>query len=288
MAKIISIEPFRKESSQIKVELPSGDVYVIGFIDLQPVKYAEIYTKVIDGALNELEGSEDVDLNNYLSYKLACEKLETPLYVTLDQNRERERIGNRIREIRLARNMEAKKLARLSQIDAANLSRIEQGKYSVGLDILCKIALALDARVDIIADYLYHDKLGYLSFTRKLWVIPTGDIDFNPISAVPRCGFCLWPSTYDSPIHIGDLVVFYMNRDKSYSDPFIVSGEHVRQEDIGSYLEEVIDCWPKSEQDNYLKADNNNHLSPADLIHIKNLIDSKFKTPPTEIVEVKL
>ena len=185
MAKVISIDPFRKESSQIKVELPSGDVYVIGFIDLQPVKYAEIYKKAIENALNELEGSEDVDLNNYLSYKLACEKLETPLYVTLDQNRERERIGNRIREIRTSMNMEAKKLARLSQIDAANLSRIEQGKYSVGLDILCKIAMALNSHLDIIPNYYTPDKMGQLSFTRRVWIIPTGVIRFNPLDAVP-------------------------------------------------------------------------------------------------------
>ena len=287
MAKIISIEPFRKESSQIKVELPSGDVYVIGFIDLQPVKYAEIYKKVIEKALNELEGSEDVDLNNYLSYKLAFEKLETPLYVTLDQNRERERIGNRIRDIRTSMNMEAKKLARLSQIDAANLSRIEQGKYSAGLDILCRIAMALDSRLDIVPNYYSQDKLGQLSFTRKVWIIPTGDINFNPIAAVPGCGFCLWPSSFNSPIHIGDLVVFYRNREECYSDPFLVSGEAISMESIG-YAAEFANCWPKSSSNEYLRAEYHNHLSDADVIHIKETIESKYKTPPTEIVEVKL
>ena len=286
MTRIISIEPFRKESSQIKVELPSGDVYVIGFIDLQPVKYVEIYTKAIEGALNELEGSEDVDLNNYLSYKLACEKLETPLYVTLDQNRERERIGNRIRDIRTSMNMEAKRLARLSQIDAANLSRIEQGKYSVGLDILCKIAMALNSRLDIIPNYFTQDKMGQLSFTRKVWIIPTGDIKFNPLDAVPGCGFCLWPSSFNSPIHIGDLVVFYLNREKCYSNPFLVSGEAISMESIG-YAAEFSDSWPKSETNQYLRAEYHNHLSDADLIHIKETIDSKFKTPPTETVEVQ-
>jgi transcriptional regulator with XRE-family HTH domain len=46
--------------------------------------------------------------------------------------------------------MEAKQLAIITNIDAANLSRIEQGKYSVGLDILSKISLALGAKVDLV------------------------------------------------------------------------------------------------------------------------------------------
>ena len=56
---------------------------------------------------------------------------------------DRARIGVRIREIREERGMEARDLAKLAGIDAANLSRIENGKYSVGLDILAKIATAL-------------------------------------------------------------------------------------------------------------------------------------------------
>ena len=46
--------------------------------------------------------------------------------------------------------MEARDLAKLAGIDAANLSRIENGKYSVGLDILAKIATALGKKVDFV------------------------------------------------------------------------------------------------------------------------------------------
>lgn len=63
---------------------------------------------------------------------------------------DRARIGSRIREIREARGIEARDLARLANIDAANLSRIENGKYSVGLDILSKIATALGKKVDFV------------------------------------------------------------------------------------------------------------------------------------------
>jgi len=65
-------------------------------------------------------------------------------------HQERIRIGARIRELRKEKNIEAKLLAQLANIDAANLSRIEQGRYAVGLDVLSKIALALGAKVELV------------------------------------------------------------------------------------------------------------------------------------------
>ena len=66
---------------------------------------------------------------------------------------ERVRVGLRIRELRKEKNIEAKMLAQIANIDAANLSRIEQGRYSVGLDVLSRIALALGAKVEL-ADFV--------------------------------------------------------------------------------------------------------------------------------------
>lgn len=63
---------------------------------------------------------------------------------------ERNRIGQKIKELREAKKMEARDLALLSGIDAANLSRIEQGKYSTGVDILSRICIVLDAHLDLI------------------------------------------------------------------------------------------------------------------------------------------
>ena len=65
-------------------------------------------------------------------------------------HQERVRIGTRIRELRKEKNIEAKMLAQIANIDAANISRIEQGRYSVGLDILSKIALALGAKIELV------------------------------------------------------------------------------------------------------------------------------------------
>lgn len=69
---------------------------------------------------------------------------------TGDRHGERTRIGARIRQIREERRIEARDLAKLAGIDAANLSRIENGKYSVGLDILSKIAAVLGKKLDFV------------------------------------------------------------------------------------------------------------------------------------------
>ena len=71
--------------------------------------------------------------------------LEMPLGVGTSKNEERIRIGNRIKEIR-----EEKMLSMLTGIDAANLCRIEQGKQSVGIDVLSKIANAMGYKIDFV------------------------------------------------------------------------------------------------------------------------------------------
>ena len=56
---------------------------------------------------------------------------------------ELDEIGKDIRAIRLQRGMSQTELAAAAGITIANMSRIEAGKLSVGLDILNKIAIAL-------------------------------------------------------------------------------------------------------------------------------------------------
>lgn len=71
-----------------------------------------------------------------------------------DRQGERTRIGKKIRQIREDKGIEAKDLAKLANIDAANLSRIEQGKYSVGLDILSKLAFVLGYHIDLVPNQI--------------------------------------------------------------------------------------------------------------------------------------
>ena len=60
--------------------------------------------------------------------------------------------------MRKEKNIEAKILAQAANIDAANLSRIEQGRYSVGLDILSRISFVLGAKIELI-DFVEQKKV---------------------------------------------------------------------------------------------------------------------------------
>ena len=65
---------------------------------------------------------------------------------------DRERIGKRIAELRKEKNMTAEDLAAKTGLQRPNISRIESGRYSTGLDILSKIAEALDCRIDFVSN----------------------------------------------------------------------------------------------------------------------------------------
>ena len=63
---------------------------------------------------------------------------------------ERERIGQRIAQLRTERGLTQTTRAEKAGLNQSNIWRIENGKYSVGIDILAKIAEALEAKVDIV------------------------------------------------------------------------------------------------------------------------------------------
>lgn len=65
-------------------------------------------------------------------------------------NEHRQRIGQRIRDIRGALSLTQQELAERTGIQRCHIARIEAGRYSVGLDTLEKIAVALGQTVDFI------------------------------------------------------------------------------------------------------------------------------------------
>jgi len=67
----------------------------------------------------------------------------------IDNEKERQRIGKRIAEIRKQRGMTQVQLAERCGMHQGHIARIEQGKYSVGLDTLANIATALQCRLDL-------------------------------------------------------------------------------------------------------------------------------------------
>ena len=57
---------------------------------------------------------------------------------------ERERIGQRIAELRKEKGISQAKLSELTGIGTGHIARIELGKYSTGIDTLAKIAEILE------------------------------------------------------------------------------------------------------------------------------------------------
>ena len=63
---------------------------------------------------------------------------------------ERKRIGERIRQLRKQQGVSQVELAEKAGLSQPHIVRIEQGRYSVGLDILQAIAKALGCTVDMV------------------------------------------------------------------------------------------------------------------------------------------
>lgn len=207
MVQILSVEEAKRGTSLVKVEMTSGDVYNIGFLSLMPARDQQRYRAAISKFLNEFETGESDDMFNYLARRMVQNLMVMPLYIMPDRNDERARIGRRIKELRDRRNMEAKTLSQKTDIDAANLCRIEQGKYSAGLDMLCKIATALDAKVDIIPNKPYD---GDFLLERKAWIVPSNMDIFDIRGCVSEFGFCYWQQYRQ--FNIGDILYMYMSK----------------------------------------------------------------------------
>lgn len=65
----------------------------------------------------------------------------------IDLHSNRQRIGERISEIRKAKGLRLEDVEERSGLRFQNISRIEQGLYNTGIDIYYKIAKALEVEL---------------------------------------------------------------------------------------------------------------------------------------------
>jgi transcriptional regulator with XRE-family HTH domain len=68
----------------------------------------------------------------------------------INKELQRQRIGQRIAEIRKEKGLTQQDLADRTGIQRNHISRIEQGRYSVGFDTLQMIAEAMGGNVEIV------------------------------------------------------------------------------------------------------------------------------------------
>lgn len=110
-----------------------------------------------------------------------------------DRENERERIGAKIKSLRMECRMDARDVAQLADIDASNLSRIEKGKYSAGLDILCRIAAAMDCHLDIVPNSNRVNMAGHIiPENHKKWLITAKRSTFRLAECLEKYGEYYW------------------------------------------------------------------------------------------------
>lgn len=63
---------------------------------------------------------------------------------------DRLRIGSRLRELREAQGLTSTQLGEMCGLTQSTISKVENGKWSVSIDILSKVCEALGARVEIV------------------------------------------------------------------------------------------------------------------------------------------
>jgi DNA-binding Xre family transcriptional regulator len=138
------------DSSTIEVVALDGERFILK--STLPVQYTRQKAIAHSLAKNFTENFSDdkSSMVYWVLMKMLAADSFTFSYESSDRSAERERLGARIRHLREEKGMEAKQLAILTNIDASNLCRIEQGKYSVGFDILTRISQALGAKVDLV------------------------------------------------------------------------------------------------------------------------------------------
>lgn len=140
------------DERRVEVQTPDGEIFTM-FSDLAKYdsdEYKNYVLHLMEFIFDRNFSDDKEKMINRIQWEFMRNAVPNFGVGAGNRQPERERIGNRIRQLREKKRMEARDLALLTGIDAANLSRIEQGKYSTGVDILSRIAVVLDAHLDLI------------------------------------------------------------------------------------------------------------------------------------------
>lgn len=140
------------DNSTINVVALDGETFTLKtYLPVSKEEQREI-TRLLASSFEENFSDDKTSMIYWVLMKMMSSAGFSFYYEGSDRSEDRKYIGSRIRQLREKKGMEAKALAKLANIDAANLSRIERGRYSVGLDVLSRIANALGAKVDLIKE----------------------------------------------------------------------------------------------------------------------------------------
>lgn len=130
---VACVAAWNKDNWDQSVDIPYDD-YANQCYNYGGSKLADLFDELFSQ-------SSDEDLQSFYSdLSFACERENRGI---------RSAIGKRIKSIRLQRDMTQQELATAAGITKANVCRVEEGKYSVGIDVLDKIADALGVSLEL-------------------------------------------------------------------------------------------------------------------------------------------
>ena len=230
--------------NKVTVETHQGERFTMGLSGVVPIGLQEQDAKVIAYLFDKYyTGDLSVVMGPIFREMLRMGCWATPYWVGPDRDNERERIGAQIRRLREERNLEAKELAQYADIDASNLSRIEKGKYSPGLDVLCKIASAMDCSVEIIPNgamrFNYHVNCAsnVEPEEHRSILITAKNTTFRLSECLAKYGEFHWQQTRFN-INVGDIVYVYLSEDREIKYKMTVER-----------INELYDRWMTKEEE---------------------------------------
>ena len=206
--------------NRVTVETAQGKRFTLGLCNVVPIDLQEQHARIIAYLFDKyFKDDPSVIMGPIYREMLQMGCWTTPFWYGPDRDHERERIGAQIRRLREERHLEAKELAQFADIDASNLSRIEKGKFSPGLDILCKIAAAMDCSIEIIPNGALHYNYKVECASRivpeehKSILITAKRTTFLLAECLDKYGEFHWQQTRFN-INIGDIVYIYVSEDR--------------------------------------------------------------------------
>ena len=230
--------------NKVTVETPQGDRFTLGLNRVVPMSLQEQDARVIAYLFDKYyKGDPSVIMGPIYREMLMNGCWSTPYWYGPDRDNERERIGAQIRVLREERRLEAKDLAEYADIDTSNLSRIEKGKFSPGLDVLCKIAAAMDCSVEIVPigaasnHYTVNRAARAISDEHRSFLITAKSSTFRLAECLAKYGEYHWEQTRYN-INIGDIVYVY------------VSEEHaIKYKMTVEQVDELYDRWMAKDEE---------------------------------------
>ena len=202
--------------NKVSVETPQGERLTLGLDSVVPIPLQEQDAQTIAYLFDKYyDGNRSTALSLIYREMIRLGCWAKPYWCGPDRDNERERIGAQIRSLRLERRLEAKDLAAFADIDASNLSRIERGKFSAGLDVLCKIAAAMNCSVEIIPNgaesynYTVDVAPGCVPNTHRSVLITAKNSTFKLAACLAKYGEYHWQQTRYN-VSVGDIVYVYV------------------------------------------------------------------------------